>query len=76
MTYAATSNEINATKSIPGTKIEVGMMMHRSWNCFLKVVGIENRQHPMGARYMIVTLENGEAVDAWEGFNYMVGIKA
>ena len=61
--------------SVPGTGIRVGdyMIIDGAMKPPLAVNAAFPGQHPLGARYADVDLENGKSHRCWEGFLYRVG---
>lgn len=61
-------------KSVKGTKIEVGNILLTDYSGTSEVTAVEQKQHPMGARFALVTLANGETEECWEGFLHRVRV--
>ena len=64
------SNTTPTWYDVPGTEIKVSdyVLTDKS-----PVAAVAPGQHPLGAKYADVTLENGTVKRCWEGFIYRVG---
>jgi hypothetical protein len=62
--------------SVPGTEIQPGDYVLGNDGTMgppLAVNLVIQRQHPLGARYADLTLEDGSCRQCWQGFLYRVG---
>ena len=61
-------------ESISGIEIVAGMISVQGWRDGVEVAAVEQKTHPLGARFATVSLVDGRTFVAWESFQYQVGI--
>ena len=61
-------------ESISGIEIVAGMISVQGWRDGAEVAAVEQKTHPLGARFATVSLVDGRTFTAWESFHYQVGI--
>lgn len=62
------------SQSVKGTDLKVDDILLVSWPKGKRIVSCVPGQHPLGAKYHDVTLDDGEKMRCWEGFNYHIEV--